>query len=90
MPELFRTRCKQGTLVVTDTYIRTELPGTIQQHTLYRANLIGIDSTMGVPSIFGLGGGTNLVFHGQGAQILQADLVPSKVAKQIIAALQPS
>jgi hypothetical protein len=85
--ELFRTRCKQGTLIITDEYIRIEL-GSLQQSTLYRSMLTGIDSQMGVPSLFGLGGGTNLVFHGQGAEILHADLVNPKVAKEIVGMLQ--
>ncbi len=88
MTELIRTRCKQGTLIITDEYIRTELPGGVQQHTLYRTALTGIDSQMGAPSLFGLGGGTNLVFHGQGGEELRADLVKPSVAKEIVGMLQ--
>ena len=85
--ELFRVRCKQGQLIITDEYIRTELPFSAQQHTLYRAALTGVDSQMAVPSVLGAGGSTNLVFHGQG-EALRADLVNPKMAKEIVAALQ--
>ena len=85
--ELIRTRCKQGKLVITDEYIRVELGG-LRQSTLYHSMLTGIDSAMAVPSVFGMGGGTNLVFHGQGAEVLHADLVNPKVAQQIVDLLQ--
>ena len=85
--ELIRTHCKQGKLVITDEYIRVEL-GSLRQSTLFRSMLTGIDSTMAVPSVFGVGGGTNLVFHGQGAELLRADLVNPKMAQQIVDLLQ--
>jgi hypothetical protein len=91
MAELIRTRCKQGQLVITDDYIRVELKipllGTNQQ-TIYRSALTGIDSNVAVPSIFGMGGGVNLLFHGQGIERLHADLVKPKVAQEIIDMLQ--
>ena len=91
MAELIRTRCKQGKLIVTDEYIRVELTAgswNINQQTIYRTSLTGIDSKMVLPAIFGMGGGTNLVFHGQGAERLHADLVKPKVAQEIISLLQ--
>ncbi len=89
MQELFRTRCTQGFLVVTDEYIRVELGGPMpKQQTLYRQSLTGIDSKVAAPSVFGLGGGVNLIFHGQGAEILCADLVKPKVAQEIVGMLQ--
>lgn len=81
-----RTRCKQGTLIITDTQIRVEL-GQLRQQTLARASLTGVDAVMAVPSVFGMGGGTNLVFHGQGAERLQADLVKPNVAREIVSLL---
>jgi hypothetical protein len=81
-----RTRCKQGTLIITDQQIRVEL-GQIRQQTLSRSALTGIDSTMGMISVFGMGGGTNLVFHGQGAERLHADLVKPNIAREIKSAL---
>ena len=88
MQELIRTRCKQGWLVITDEFIRVELPGGIQQRTLYRSSLTGIDSKIAVFPIFGFGGGVNLVFHGQGAEWLEADLVKPKMAWEIVGLLQ--
>lgn len=81
-----RTRCKQGMLIITDQQIRIEL-GQLKQQSLSRAALTGVDAVMGAPSVFGLGGGTNLVFHGQGAERLQADLVKPNVAREIRSAL---
>jgi hypothetical protein len=81
-----RTRCKQGTLIITDQQIRVEL-GQFRQQTLSRSALTGIDSKMGMISVFGMGGGTNLVFHGQGAERLHADLVKPSVAREIKSAL---
>ena len=86
MAELLKTRCKQGKLIITDTHIIIEL-GNLRSSTLARASFTSLDSKMGVPSVFGLGGGTNLTFHGQGAEILHADLVPPKDAKQVAAIL---
>lgn len=77
-----RTRCKQGFLIVTDQAIKIEL-GQLNQQSLARSALTGIDAAMGMPSVFGLGGGTNLVFHGKGGERLQADLVKPNIAKEI-------
>jgi len=89
MSQEIRTRCTQGWLIVTDEYIRVELGGPLsRQHTLYRSSLTGVDSKTAVPSLFGLGGGVNLVFHGQGAERLEADLVKPKMAQEIIGMLQ--
>ena len=88
MQELIRTRCKQGHLVITDEHIRTELPGGIRQAILYRSSLTGVDSNVAVFPMFGLGGGTNLIFHGKGGEVLHADLVKPKVAQEIVGMLQ--
>lgn len=89
MQELIRTRCTQGHLVITEDYIRVELGGPFpKQQTLYRSSLTGIDSNVAVPSVFGLGGGVNLVFHGQGIERLHANLVKRKVAQEIVGMLQ--
>jgi hypothetical protein len=89
MQEYFRVRCKQGWLIVTDEFIRVELGGPMsRQQTLYRSMLTGVDSQVAVPAIFGLGGGVNLVFHGQGVERLHADLVKPKVAQEIVGMLQ--
>ncbi len=91
MQELIRTRCKQGQLVITDETITIELKlGGLQikQQTLYRGSLVGIDSKLGAMSFFGLGGGINLVFRGQGADVLKADLVKPRVAQEILGMLQ--
>lgn len=79
---LIETRCKQGKLIITDQSIRIEL-GQLKQQSLLRSALTGIDAIMGAPSIFGMGGGTNLTFHGQGGDRLQADLVKPGIAQEI-------
>jgi hypothetical protein len=81
-----RVRCKQGTLIVTDKHIRVELP-PFKQQTMSRSSVTGVDSSLGTPSIFGIGGTTNLVFHGQGGEILHAGLVKTNIAKEIISLL---
>ncbi len=91
MAELIRTRCTQGTLIITDDYIRVELKIPlmgVNQQTIYRSALTGIDSKVAVPSVLGMGGGVNLVFHGQGVERLHANLVKPKVAQEIIGLLQ--
>ena len=81
--ELIRARCTQGKLVITDQAIRVEL-FRLQSQTIARMALVGIDYKLAVPSLFGLGGGANLVFHGQGGERLHANLVKPKIAKQIM------
>lgn len=81
MAELLRTKCAQGKLIITDQAIRVEL-GQIKQQTLARSSLTGVDMIMAYPNIFGLGR-TNIVFHGQGAERLQASMVPTNMAREI-------
>jgi len=90
MAELFNTRCTQGRLIITDTMIIVELgrEGALRQHTLARSALTGIDTKLVVPSLFGKGGGTNLIFRGQGADRVQADLVNPTIAREIVRTLQ--
>jgi hypothetical protein len=77
-----RTRCAQGTLIVTNESIRIEL-GKLRQQSLARSALTGIESGMAAPSVFGLGGGTNLIFHGKGGERLQANFVNPGKAEEI-------
>lgn len=86
MAELFNVRCKQGHLIITENAVKVKL-ANLKEQSLSRSAITAIDSSMGVPSIFGLGGGTNLVFHGQGAERLHADLVKPGVAKEIVSML---
>ena len=81
MAELISTRCQQGRLIITENVVKVQLGG-IREQSLNRSSLTGVDSKMVVPSIFGLGGGTNLVFHGQGSE-LRAGMVKPKVAKKL-------
>lgn len=80
---LVETRCKQGKLIITDQMIRVELGG-FQSHSMSRSSLTGVDYKMVVPSLFGMGGGGNLVFHGTGGERLHVDLVKAKAVKQIM------
>jgi hypothetical protein len=81
--ELVRTRCTQGKLVVTDHLVRVEL-FQLKQESMARSSIVGIDYKLAVPSVFGLGGGADLTFHGQGGERLHANLVKPKIAKQIM------
>ena len=82
MAERFRTRCKQGTLIVTDEYVRVEL-GEWKQSTLYLSTLSGVDSRKGA-----LIQATSLTFRGSGTEVLQADLVKPNVAREIVSFVQ--
>lgn len=83
MSTLIEARCGQGKLIVTDQVIRVQLLG-LKSQSLSRSNLTGVDYKMVAPSIFGLGGGGNLIFHGTGGERLHADYVGAKAAKQIM------
>jgi len=67
---------------VNDTQIKVEL-GEMQSHTMPRSMLTGIESKMAVPALFGLGGGVNLTFHGQGTTVIEAGYVKTKDANAI-------
>lgn len=77
---LLRTRCTQGTLIITDTTITVQL-GSIKSETMSRTSLVNVESKVAVPSILGQGGGINLTFYGQSGQQLHANLVPPKDAE---------
>lgn len=79
-------RCKQGKLVVSDTMIKVQL-GDWREQSMQRSMLVGIDSKLVVPAVFGFGGGVDLVFRGQGTEVIEAGLVQPKIAKKIKAML---
>jgi hypothetical protein len=77
-----KTRCTQGQLVVNELMITVGL-GNVQSQSMPRSMLTSLDSKMVVPSIFGFGGGVNLVFHGQGTTTVLAGSVKMKDANAI-------
>jgi hypothetical protein len=81
MTELARVRCKQGMLIITEQHISIEL-GKLRGRSIARSALTGIDSQLVIPSLFGLGGGTNLTFYA-GAERLVAELVKPSQASNI-------
>lgn len=81
MPELIKTRCKTGHLIITDTQIKTI--GNRMQ-VMNRDTLTGIDYQKTSPSLFGMGGGGNIIFHGQGTEQLIAEIVVHKDAQRIL------
>jgi hypothetical protein len=81
--ELIKTRCKQGSLVVTDQVVRVHLLG-MESRTIVRSAIVAIDYELTIPSVFGYGGGASLVFHAQSGDQLHADLVKPKIAKEIM------
>lgn len=90
MTELIRTRCTQGYLVITEDLIIVELGkgGSIRQQTMFRSSLTDVASSLGVISVMGLGGGTNLAFKSQSGEVLHANLVKPSVAREIVSLLQ--
>jgi hypothetical protein len=81
MSELLKTRCKTGYLIITDTQIKTT---GLRIQVMDRSTLTGVDYQKTVPSLFGMGGSGNFIFHGQGTQQLCADMVVHKDAKRIL------
>ncbi len=86
MSEILRTRCKQGQLIITDTHIIVEL-GNLQSQTMLRSAFVGMDSKQIVPSLFGMGGGVDLAFRGQGVSTVYASFVPPRAARKVQALL---
>jgi hypothetical protein len=85
--ELIRVRCTQGKLIVSNKKIAIELTGfgqIFKSQSLLRSSLTSIDNKLVAMPIFGMGGGTNLAFHGKGGEILNASLVPPKEAQKIV------
>jgi hypothetical protein len=58
--------------------------GRLRQQVLTRGSLTGINYKQMIPSLFGWGGAATLIFHGQGAERLQVDLVKPKIAQEIM------
>lgn len=89
MSEIFNVRCQQGKLIITETMIQIQRPAGMGQQTILRSGLVGVDSKVTVMPFFKLTkGASTLVFRGQGLDVLQADLVPTPTAKEIVALLQ--
>ena len=84
MPELIRTRCAQGKLIITDTHIIVEL-GSIKSSAMPRSSFTTIDMKMTMWA--GPWSSYRLVFHGAGAERLKASMVKAKDAKRIKALL---
>jgi hypothetical protein len=88
--ELISTRCTQGKLIITNRKIIIQLAAfgnVLKSQILQRTALTSIDSKLVVPSVLGMGGGVNLTFHGKGRELLKADLVAPKAAKEILTLL---
>lgn len=79
-----KANCREGTLIVDDTMIRTKRIG--REMSMPRAMLVGIETKMGPITIFGTT--QNVTFFGQGNQQLHAHAVPSGKVKQIRASLR--
>lgn len=91
MAELFNVRCAQGRLIITDQAIIIELGkgGSIRQQTLAKSACTGVESKRTMMPFFGLTkGASTLIFHGQGLERLQADMVETPTANAIVALLQ--
>ncbi len=80
--ELIRTRCAQGTLIITDTAIIIELSvlGTGHRDVLMRTALTGVD----VKKVMFTA--ATITFQGQG-KTMQATMVKAKEAERIQALL---
>ncbi len=85
MAELLKAKCKQGTLVITDTAIIVELSGfgqTFKSETLMRSAFVDLDAKK--PALLAT---INLTFHGQGGKVIHADWIKPEDAKQVVALL---
>jgi hypothetical protein len=82
MYELVSTRCTGGKLILTDTMISVEL-GQLRSQTMSREAFSSLDYKLAAPSVFGLGGGINLTFHGKGGEKLHANMVKPVIADKI-------
>ena len=83
MAELINTRCTQGRLIITDTHIIVERRGLMgQSKTMARTAFSSLEVKTISFSLFGKGGGSNLVFHG-GGYALHAGAVRASDVKAI-------
>ena len=82
MTIIIKTICKQGKLILTDTHVMTE--GITGRQSMLRSSVTGVSYKMTIPSLFGLGGAGNMIFHGQGTEALVADTVGRKNAHKIM------
>ena len=77
--ELLRTRCTAGWLVITEQAIRIERKGVLgagqRSDVLPRQALVGAKMENKMAPIFGKGGGSTLIFSGQGNMFIRADMV---------------
>ena len=91
MPELLKTRCTQGHLVITDTTIIIELTAfgkTLKSETLLRSAFVDMDTKIVGAQLFSKKPATtSFTFHGQGGKILHANLVNGEDSKKVIALL---
>jgi hypothetical protein len=81
MPELLKTRCTGGHLILTESAIIVERKGKSQ--IMQRSAFADLDSRTIFYALFGQGGGVNLAFHGQGGKIIHANLVKPRAAKEV-------
>lgn len=80
--EIIKTRCKQGSLSVTENMIKIGLWG--REQSMSRSALTGIDYKLVMMSLFGLGGAATLTFHGQGGERMVASFVNPRKAKEVM------
>lgn len=84
--ELLRTRCTAGFLVITDQAIRIERKGMLggggRSDVLPRQALVGAKMENKFAPVFGKGGGSTLIFSGQGNMVIKAEMVNAADAKR--------
>ena len=87
---LLRTRCKAGWLVITQESIRIERGAqhgmSLGGHlwVMPRKKLTEVSGHQTMPSLFGAGGASTLVFTGQGGVVLRVELVNPKDAQRAL------
>jgi hypothetical protein len=88
MAELLRTRCTAGFLVITDQAIRIERKGILgaggRLDVLPRQAIVGVKLENKVMPVFGKGGGSTLIFNGQGNAFIRADMVNAADARHVM------
>lgn len=86
MAELLRTRCSAGFLVITEQAIRIERKGLLgaggRLDVLPRQAIVGVKLENKIAPLFGKGGGSTLIFSGQGTAFIRAEMVNAADAQR--------
>lgn len=83
--ELIRTVCSRGQFILTENTIEVDAGNT--RTTIYRDQLIGVESKMTSPRFLWSPGTTKLIFSTSSGQRLEASMIRTNIANEILAEL---